>query len=105
MEYWGTFVSSFEKGAVPIVPVVVSSTSQLSLKIRHKVLSITEWKPRADVEMVAHEDEEGEVDVVLISRPGEAVADDGVHRRVGTQQKALLGTPVRQKVEGVRILM
>jgi hypothetical protein len=31
--------------------------------------------------------------------------DDGVHRAVEAEQEPLLGTPVRQKVEGVRILM
>lgn len=85
--------------------MIVSPLCELSLEVPHKVLPITPRKPRPDMKVVAHEDEEGQVDVVFVSRPGEAAPDDGVHRAVGTEQESLLSTPIRQKVEGVRILM
>lgn len=47
----------------------------------------------------------GQVYIVLVRRPGQAASDDVVHRGIGTEQKPLTNTPVRQKIEGIRGLM
>src|SRR5690554_782649 len=84
--------------------MAIDVVGQVALKVAHEVVQVFMGRAYRQVEMVAHEEKEEDVDVVAFGGSGEPAEDEGVDLGGGGEKEALLEAAVGDEVAVVGVL-